>query len=1798
MNKTTHKITSLLTAVSLILSQNLYAMPTMGIEIAAQRETPGFLHVEIPDELASVEEIYEAPPRPDAKMILHIQNAHRNYEAQAQIKKLLDYLHKTYAFKLMFVEGALDKLDANFLNVFPDPEKNRELAEHLAREGELTGPELFLMDEPDGVSAIGIESPGLYRANFDAFREVYNQEGPVNEFLEQTEMRLGKLGTVIFSPEARRVMSEWSKFEAGHRDFLPYLKRLALDAKKVLGIDLESLFAQVEWPQITRILVIQSMEKDIDRKLALEEKARLIEFLKEKKCTDYVIQAVERLEEKKITMNRVASKESQHDFLPRYLLERLVDEAGPKGFYFHDYPAFSLYAGYLILKSEMESRELFGEIDLIFEKILNELTVTEKEKNLLELYRDEKLLKQLLHLELMRPEWRRAIYRRDWIDPDTLLGRIDHLEKGLPETVNPSATGPDQGEVLLTGIYNTAFRFYDLARERESAFYSKMRQTMAESQTDKAILVTGGFHTDGLMELFREDQMSFGVLLPNIRGKIDSTNYVAAMMENRTTMFDLATIEAILRLQDAVARGEQGANEVREVKFLIESYARIGRFQNLQEVVDSLIYFNKSEFSDDRQVDLVLNDAKNAIKVLYKNQPLRSEGQDIEIEIQIAADAQNKEPQHRLASHIRLAAEAPPAPPADEAVPVASVPLAPLGAPIGQVQQQVDDKMDYYDLIRNFNLANYPRQPAGAQVVVAARELPPYYNPMEQMMSLRAEVHVDEQPELPGTREEFRLAARKIIQHLLDKGLRLRIENVSNDITRVNSVQIHIQDKINFNRPGFTPGLDAYHFEIFEEPNFYFNKEGMEREVEFTYGIRFTTLTGDALTPQKITPKEIESNLDLVTDIQQLQQKYSDLASVMLGEFDKKYPGPARSEVRNLDWEGFNIGVNEVLTFPAAIGSFSVLSLNNPGDIARGLELNLSGDVEAFLVLWQSPQGTVEPLFVQIVGGPSTQKRGYSFYADDTIYRGNILQPLLNTYDRDDTLRALRQIRMEITDQLSFERARQPYGSQFQSLSVEITGWISHFHLVAGVEDAVAVDSKINLRLEKEITDREKSYASIDVTDIQVSRVQNYDATLKPYTGPNGGEYYRAIYFSDSDAREIAGALAGLASSSNIEAVMVYWDYNESDSIPLFFQISGDTASGRKTFVFNIASAEWLKSQQKLFFDDVLQGEFAAEIKAANGRLAPAKLWRSDFYFNQVEADGVPTADRGRSIVPAGYVAVFNGEGLSVRDITDASTISMEILVDQSLTPRSEVRDDSYKPAEPIDWKVLGEFAEMVVKAESVNVSKKPNQYSLGNFRIVIAAEGIQLSTRKVDQSKPIDISVREFPELYEWLKGVVESKAGRSDFIAKLRTKRPLIEILNIALESAEAYHKLRFNVTDLSPDRVDFSALDKFAENVSRDQIINLRFEASFLLERSKSDDLRIAERIPAQERLVWIQGVYKKMTSRAEVRITDYFSPAPDLDEMMRKREAASKVKLRTDADFRLGGVSLEAMKKLARPPETAADIVTYLAGLFVSSALVGSAARSKVQSIARKLGALYGPNSLQQRKLDVLAGMPEKPSELPGALIVLRKNQLTGAEIHGIVTQLGANRHQQIAVVVANPEMLKDAADLAKQIHGLVRRRVSKHYGLDIGPPGERFEFKVTSAEARDIYRTIRNVSENFRRSAEGVADVIGHELSAQDNHFVLLAEDGTYDTIKNQRDSIPGTVIEADSETDRDVVVARKFVTGWLSQHLTAAKLDQAIADALIFKDGKPVGINLSGLKALAKQIWTTAMAAYRMASSA
>ena len=216
----------------------------------------------LPDALGFVREqspAYSAPS-PEHPMIIHIQDAHCNYSAQKNTAEILKILKKQYGIKHVFVEGAAGKLDARYLRFSENKALNRKAAEILAKMGEMTGSDLYLFENPNGLVFTGIENPLFYRQEIQELKKALHEEKESrDQILSQRaklEREISRLGNKALLTALRMNLD----LENEKTSFLKIITSLDDLSRRHLGRDLRKAKEQREFPNLMRLVRLRDLE--------------------------------------------------------------------------------------------------------------------------------------------------------------------------------------------------------------------------------------------------------------------------------------------------------------------------------------------------------------------------------------------------------------------------------------------------------------------------------------------------------------------------------------------------------------------------------------------------------------------------------------------------------------------------------------------------------------------------------------------------------------------------------------------------------------------------------------------------------------------------------------------------------------------------------------------------------------------------------------------------------------------------------------------------------------------------------------------------------------------------------------------------------------------------------------------------------------------------------------------------------------------------------------------------------------------------------------------------------------------------------------------------------------------------------------------------------------------------------------------------------------------------------------------------------------------------------------------------
>ncbi|GEM_PF-3484440 len=437
---------------------------------------------QVPPELGDIASSFsntfvQAPEHP---VLIHLQDAHSNYSAQQNASKILDHLIREQKIDLVFVEGAAGKLDAGNLRFIENAALNTKIADRLAKMGELTGSDLYLLNHPAGAEFIGIEKAELYRNEIEHLREIFRNESGIRSDLTQREKILERDLTRLGNKDLLSVLRILLRLEKKTKSMTAEIASLERLSRRHLGAEFLTYKNQRDFPNLLRLTRLRDEESKLDREKAEAEIIAIEKF-----------SGIENLEESL----------KNPDTEPRFVLENLYASVRPKGFEFSKYPNFSKYAKCLIFERELNAESLFREIENLLVRLTASLARTDEEKKAVRHVQDFKLFSKLMLLELTREEWNLA----------SSSGFSRYMR------ANKFATT------------NHALEFYRLAEEREAAFYQIIENTLKSKKASRAIVITGGFHAADLKQYFSGKASAFMVATPKV-SEPSRENYVKTLL--------------------------------------------------------------------------------------------------------------------------------------------------------------------------------------------------------------------------------------------------------------------------------------------------------------------------------------------------------------------------------------------------------------------------------------------------------------------------------------------------------------------------------------------------------------------------------------------------------------------------------------------------------------------------------------------------------------------------------------------------------------------------------------------------------------------------------------------------------------------------------------------------------------------------------------------------------------------------------------------------------------------------------------------------------------------------------------------------------------------------------------------------------------------------------------------------------------------------------------------------------------------------------------------------------------------
>jgi len=438
-------------------------------------------------------------------IIVHIQDLHCNYDAQMSIYHIIDELIDKYGLEFVAMEGSIGKLDTSHFARGYDKNVREIVGKQFLRLGRISGPSFAHIMREGDFSFWGVDEPKAYDQNVEAFKTSLKSKNVNNVFYKNMRSIINNFKSKIYSKELKELDDKIDAYKEEEIDFAEYIDYIkALIASKSIDMN--------RYPNFKKLIDVLSKESDIDflevdnQRLGYIEK--LNDILKDKELSGLLDKSLH-------------FKTGKLSAVAFYTYLKAVSEKENAPDMEKDFSQLYKYIDYLVLYSDINNTELFKELDNIEKALKDKIFRNDIERKVDKFSYNLGILKDLFNIKLTKEALQ---YYRDNRKEFTASHFINFISENAPRykiryKLNPVFRKVDS---KLPDIE----KFYNLAEERDNALVFNTLNKMREKNAKMAVLVSGGFHTEGITKLLKDKNISYIVVTPKVDKLQDDNPYV------------------------------------------------------------------------------------------------------------------------------------------------------------------------------------------------------------------------------------------------------------------------------------------------------------------------------------------------------------------------------------------------------------------------------------------------------------------------------------------------------------------------------------------------------------------------------------------------------------------------------------------------------------------------------------------------------------------------------------------------------------------------------------------------------------------------------------------------------------------------------------------------------------------------------------------------------------------------------------------------------------------------------------------------------------------------------------------------------------------------------------------------------------------------------------------------------------------------------------------------------------------------------------------------------------------------
>lgn len=481
----------------------------------AEKDSIDITAVRVPEIFGIVKEVHKGT---NDKTVFHIQDAHCNFEAQDNNSKILRNFVDNYGIDVVAVEGSSGVIDTAPFSGYPNKKARDDVAFYFMQHGKITGPEYLAITGDRKFTLFGIEDKALYKENYDLFLKSLKFKAEAASRIDELKGIYVSLMNNMYGPELKGFNAKVLEYKDGKIKFTEFAKvlneyadHMKLDTKKYKNLSLQK--------------ETQTIEKQINFDDVEKERGALIDTLSKKLSKDELSDLVTK--SLSFRLGRMTSEE---------YYSHLKDYAKKANISLKDYSNLSKYIEYLNVFAKIDKEKLIDEADQLESAIKDKMFANKTQRELDRLAKDVDILGKLFALKLSIKDYNTFNNNKASFTSKKFLDFARKHAKKYGIFVPKGKNIP-----IIDNNMDTVDSFYQIATRRDKSLIDNALSVMNKRGQNKIVVVTGGFHTEGIRDQLKRDGYSYMIITPRIT-KFDVSNpYVDVMTGKETPLEAMLT---------------------------------------------------------------------------------------------------------------------------------------------------------------------------------------------------------------------------------------------------------------------------------------------------------------------------------------------------------------------------------------------------------------------------------------------------------------------------------------------------------------------------------------------------------------------------------------------------------------------------------------------------------------------------------------------------------------------------------------------------------------------------------------------------------------------------------------------------------------------------------------------------------------------------------------------------------------------------------------------------------------------------------------------------------------------------------------------------------------------------------------------------------------------------------------------------------------------------------------------------------------------------------------------------------